>query len=74
MVFPAKVMDLDGLAQAAQPAGLDVDDSAGLHLDRVAGMARRHDAFVEADRSSKFSLQFMMIPDIIFEERLFDQQ
>jgi hypothetical protein len=67
-------MDFDPLAQAADAPRLDVDNAAGLHLDGVAGVARRDHAFVQADRGAKLRLELAVVPDIVLEERLFDQQ
>ena len=67
-------MDFEALAQPADASWLDVDDAAGLHLDSVTGMARRDHAFVQANRGFELRLQLAMVPDVIFEERLFDQQ
>src|SRR5258708_15090012 len=43
------VMDGDGFAEASDAADLDVDDAAGLHIDRGEGVAPVADGFVETD-------------------------
>ena len=69
----AHVVNFKPLAQPANASGLDVDDTAGLHLDSIASMTRRNYAFVLADRCFELRLQFAVVPDVIFEERLFDE-
>lgn len=74
LLSEAVIVNRDGLTQPADAGGLDVDDLAGFHLQRVTRMARRDHAFIQTDRRFEFGLQEAMIPNVVFEERLFDQQ
>ena len=46
-----------GFAESAHAAQLDIDDAAGAHADRLLGLVRRADAFVQADRRFELRLQ-----------------
>ena len=61
----AQVMDGERLAQAAHPTSFNIDHPAGLHFQRLAGVARRKDAFVQADRGDELRLQEMVIPVLV---------
>ena len=51
-----------------------IDHPASAHLQRLPGMAFRQDALIQADRRGKLRLQAAVIPQVIFGERLLDQQ
>ncbi len=67
-------MDGQTLAQPADPGRFDVDDPAGLHFERVTRMPGGDHALVQADRRLELCLELAMVPDIVLEQRLFDQE
>ena len=70
----AQVVDGKRLAQSAHPPGLDVDHPARPHLQRLAGVPRREDALVQADRRLELGLQPAVVPQVVLRQRLLDQQ
>jgi hypothetical protein len=67
-------VDFNPLAQATDASRFDVNNAAGFHLNGITGMARGNHAFIQADWRFELRLEFAMIPDIVFEERLLDQE
>ena len=67
-------MDGDRFAKAADAANLDVDDAAGLHIDRGEGVAPVADGFVEADVRSEAFLQHGVKVEVVVPERLLDHE
>ena len=58
--------------QAPDPPGLDVDDAAGTHFERLPGVFWRVDRFVETDGSAYLSLELRVVPHVVVRERLLD--
>ena len=70
----AVVVNPPRLEQPAQSADLDVDDSAGPQVERLASVLRRMNALVQADRGRQLGLESRMIDDVIVSQGLLDQQ
>src|SRR6266852_9115919 len=68
----AQVVDAPRRGVAADAAELDVDDPAGAQLDGRAGVLVGVDAFIEANRSIEFALQFCVAVEVVPAERLRD--
>src|ERR1035438_9335521 len=51
-------MDAARFGESANAAEFDIDDAAGAQFDRSSGISRIVNAFIQADRSSNFRLQF----------------
>ena len=68
----ANVVQLLRLREPAHAPQLDIHDPARLHRDRLFGMMRRADAFIETDRRLQLCLQLRMIDDVVVLERLLD--
>ncbi len=69
-----QVVDLFADPIAADAAGLDVDDLAGIKLDGPARMVDRVDALIKTERRLEQRLQPGVIDDVVHAERLFEQQ
>ena len=58
--------------EAAHAAQLDIDDAAGAQSDRLLGVMRGADAFVQADGRLQLRLQLGVIDDVVVRQRLLD--
>ncbi len=59
-------------AETSHAPELYVDDPAGPQADRLFGVTRRTNAFIQADGRLQLRLQSGVVDDVIVGERLFD--
>ena len=70
----AEVVDAQGLAVAAHPADLHVDDAAGADVEGLAGPVVARDALVEADRGAHGLLQGRVVHEVVVGQGLLDHE
>jgi hypothetical protein len=58
--------------KSAHAPQLDIDDAAGLQADRLLGVVRGANAFIETDRRFKLRLQHGVVDDVVVRQRLLD--
>ncbi len=66
----ANIMHAFRFRKTAHTAQLDVDDASCLQPNRLLGMVRRPDAFVQTNRRIERALQNRVIDDVVVRKRL----